>query len=251
MARLAQPPKNANPPKSMQDRDNILKAIEWLRENPEEKIVTAARIFGIKNEKYFCNAWGREKAKRKRGQVAHGGHNRILDDDQHQALIQYSIDQATNGGLGATKRMVYNAACYLRKEAGKGEPSWRWLQGWLRDTKELHTIKTKPIPRHRTDMHTEQDLRDWFEKEYVPALEHTGIRSGEFIHNMDEKGCRIACPSGEEVVVPLGISEMYVGIPENRVSLTVIESICANGTAMPPVVIVPGATIMESWFHEV
>ena len=67
---------------------------------------------------------------------------------------------------------------------------------------------------------------------------------------MDEKGARIACPSGQEVVVPIGIKEMYVGIPENRISLTVIESICANGTAIPPVVIIPGVMIMGSWFHE-
>jgi hypothetical protein len=31
---------------------------------------------------------------------------------------------------------------------------------------------------------------------------------------MDEKGCCIACPSGEEVVVPIGIKEMYVRVPE-------------------------------------
>ena len=99
-------------------------------------------------------------------------------------------------------------------------------------------------------MHTEKDLRDWFETEYRPALEHTGIRTGKYIHNMDEKGCRIACPIGEEVVVPIGIKEMYVGVPENRLSLTVIESISADGKSIPPLVILPGAMIMESWFHE-
>ena len=67
---------------------------------------------------------------------------------------------------------------------------------------------------------------------------------------MDEKGAQIACPLGQEVVVPIGIKEMYVGIPENRISLTVIESICANGTAIPPVVIILGVMIIGSWFHE-
>jgi hypothetical protein len=67
---------------------------------------------------------------------------------------------------------------------------------------------------------------------------------------MDEKGCRIACPSGEEVVVPIGIKEMYVGVPENRLSVTVVESISADGKAIPPLVIVPGRNIMVSWFSE-
>jgi hypothetical protein len=59
---------------------------------------------------------------------------------------------------------------------------------------------------------------------------------------MDEKGCRIACPSGKEVVVPIGIKGMYVRVPENRLSVTVVESISAEGS-YPPLVIVPGRNI--------
>jgi len=53
---------------------------------------------------------------------------------------------------------------------------------------------------------------------------------------------------GGEVVVPVSIKEMYTGVPENRKSLTVIESIPAD--SIPPVVIVPGWKYMESWFHD-
>ncbi|PMD50980.1 uncharacterized protein K444DRAFT_706738 [Hyaloscypha bicolor E] len=67
---------------------------------------------------------------------------------------------------------------------------------------------------------------------------------------MDEKGVRICMPAGEEVVVPIGIKEIYIGIPENRISLTIIKCISADGKAIPPVVIVPGIMIMVSWFHE-
>jgi hypothetical protein len=108
----------------------------------------------------------------------------------------------------------------------------------------------KPIASLRVDMHTEKSLRDWFENEYKPALEFTGIRHGNRIHNIDEKGARIACPAGEEVVVPIGIKEMYVGVPENRMSLTIVECISANEKAMPPLVIIPSVLIMETWFHE-
>src|SRR5579859_3904740 len=99
-------------------------------------------------------------------------------------------------------------------------------------------------------MHTQDHLREWFEKEYRPALEFTGIQTGKYIHNMDEKGARIACPAGEEVVVPIGIKQMYVGIPENRLSLTIIECISVDGRVIPLIIIVPGALIMVRWFHE-
>jgi hypothetical protein len=77
-----------------------------------------------------------------------------------------------------------------------------------------------------------------------------GITKAKYIHNMDEKGAWIACPSREEVVVPIGIKEMYVRIPENHISLMVIESIYANGKAIPLVIIILGVMIMGSWFHE-
>jgi hypothetical protein len=99
-------------------------------------------------------------------------------------------------------------------------------------------------------MYTEKDLRDWFEKEYKPALEFTGIKHRKYIHNIDKKGCRIACPLGEEVVIPIGIKEMYIRVPKNRLSVTVIESISADGKAIPPLVIMPGRNIIVSWFSE-
>jgi hypothetical protein len=57
-------------------------------------------------------------------------------------------------------------------------------------------------------------------------------------------------PTREEVVVPIGIKEIYTGIPENRMSLTIIESISIDSKAIPPVVIVPRVIIIVSWFHE-
>jgi hypothetical protein len=232
-------------------KEKMKLALEWLRGNPTESPTTAARIYHIEKEDSVLRAWNREKKKGLQlGTPTHGGHNKILRPEQHQAMIRYAADQATNGGRGATKQMMYNCAMWLRVQENKLVPSWRWFQLWLQSTPELHTIKTKPIASHRVDMHTQDNLREWFEQEYRPALEFTGIRSGKYIHNMDEKGARIACPVGEEVVVPIGIKEMYVGIPENRVSLTVIESISADGIAIPPIVIVPGTMIMVSWFHE-
>jgi hypothetical protein len=37
---------------------------------------------------------------------------------------------------------------------------------------------------------------------------------------------------------------------ENRKSLTIIETICAAGTSIPPIVIVQGRQHMESWYNE-
>jgi hypothetical protein len=66
---------------------------------------------------------------------------------------------------------------------------------------------------------------------------------------MDETGARVGCPKGEEVVVPVELKELYTASPENRLSVTIIETICADSSKpIPPVIICPGVRIMESWF---
>jgi hypothetical protein len=66
---------------------------------------------------------------------------------------------------------------------------------------------------------------------------------------MDEKGARICILAREEIIVLIGIKEIYMGIPENRISLTVIEYISADEKAILPVIIIPDMIIIVSWFH--
>ena len=61
---------------------------------------------------------------------------------------------------------------------------------------------------------------------------------------MDEKGYRITYLTGEEVIVLTGITEIYVRVPENRLSLTVVEYIYTDGHAIPPAVIIPSTNII-------
>jgi hypothetical protein len=63
---------------------------------------------------------------------------------------------------------------------------------------------------------------------------------------MDEKGARICIPIGEEVVVLIGIKEMYIGIPKNYMSLTIIKCISIDSKVIPLVVIVLRVIIIVS-----
>jgi hypothetical protein len=40
-----------------------------------------------------------------------------------------------------------------------------------------------------------------------------------------------------------------MGIPENRLSVTIIEYISADRNTIPPVIIIPGVRIIISWFN--
>jgi hypothetical protein len=54
---------------------------------------------------------------------------------------------------------------------------------------------------------------------------------------------------GEEIIVPIRIKEIYTGIPENRLSVIIIECISADRNTIPPVIIIPGIRIIASWFN--
>lgn len=49
--------------------------------------------------------------------------------------------------------------------------------------------------------------------------------------DMDEVGARIGCPSGEVVVVPSDVTQLYTESPENHKSVTIIETIKADGSS--------------------
>jgi hypothetical protein len=54
---------------------------------------------------------------------------------------------------------------------------------------------------------------------------------------------------GEEVVVPIRIKEIYTRIPENYLSVTIIEYIFVDRNTIPFIIIIPGVRIIASWFN--
>ena len=235
------------------DKAKLSSAIQWLQENPGEKPTTAGRIFQVKPESIRTALFRarRKNAVARKATITRGGHNKILSASQNDAIQLYCKEQY-EGGLGATRTMVYSAICFLKsqEEPPRPPPSWRWFNGWMKSNSNLHTIKTKPIAQNRVDTHSEKDLEGWFEK-YHATLDKYNIRKSRNIWNMDESGARVGCPNGEEVIVPIEVKELYTAGPENRKSVTIIEAICADGSEPPPpMIICPGQRIMESWIHD-
>ena len=76
-------------------------------------------------------------------------------------------------------------------------------------------------------------VEEWFSKYQAKLLERN-ITNGCDIYNFDESGVRVGCPKREEIVVPIEIKELYTSSPENRKSVTIIESISADGRPPPP-----------------
>jgi hypothetical protein len=48
------------------------------------------------------------------------------------------------------------------------------------------------------------------------------------------------------MIIPIRIKKMYIKVLKNRLSVTVVKSISADGKAIPLLVIVPGKNIIVS-----
>jgi hypothetical protein len=86
-ARLVSAPRPSTESK-LPELEKRAKALQFLQENPDENPITAARIWKIKKPNTLQRAWKREKERTARAkQLQYGGHNKILTEFQHKALI--------------------------------------------------------------------------------------------------------------------------------------------------------------------
>src|ERR1700761_1134398 len=253
---LAHSPTNLNSPKEVR----FAQAKAWMRVYPTETASSIAKTYGF-HPVTFRSALSRDKPSNTH-QV--GGLNRILSPTQEKAihsfirsLLQFSI-QPTHG-------VVYNAICGLKAKEKK--PSLGWFKKWYHKA-GLHTITTKPIAVVRVTAAQINEVERWFQQ-YRVNLAKYQIKTKN-IYNFDEVGFRVGCARGQQILVPLDIREVisanikihikinansrlqhYSISPENRRSLTIIETINATGSKpIPPMIIVQGKHIMLDWWTQ-
>ena len=93
-------------------------------------------------------------------------------------------------------------------------------------------------------------MKRWYTEEYCATLTKYGITKPKRVLNMDEMGCRVACPRGERVVILIECKELYTRSLENRKSLTIIEMIYADSREpLLPFIIYPRKEIIDNWIH--
>ena len=85
----------------------ILYAKDFLKENPNEKPITAAWIFNVKPTSLNSSLTRKTSSK-------HGGYNKILQQHYVEALHSY-IRSLLAYGIQPTFPLVYNSICNLKR----------------------------------------------------------------------------------------------------------------------------------------
>jgi hypothetical protein len=193
-------PINLTPNQLDSPETRLQKARDFLRDNPNEPLVVAARIYNIPPATLYA-AMKRGWECRKRG-----GHNQILQEHHTLALHKF-IRSLLASGILPTHTIVFNAICSLKKAQdpnGKG-PSYSWFTKWWKSS-NLKKIKSKPLATVRFTAQQEDDVRKWFQR-YQSTLKEYSIKRKNVI-NFDEAGFRVGCAKGQLILVPDDIKEV-------------------------------------------
>ncbi|PQE09014.1 DDE superfamily endonuclease protein [Rutstroemia sp. NJR-2017a WRK4] len=230
-------------PAMIAPEERLPEALIWARQHPEDKLSVVARLFKVN-----IKTLSRHMRAGTDGRSPRGGQNRILTAAQHNAVLKW-VQEQSSAYQYPTKKMVYTVIARMKKEEDpyRDPPSWRWFQQWFKSTNALHTVRTKPISYKRVGAHDLTHIEHWFFK-YKEGLAKYKITTDN-LYNIDETNVQIACLIGQEVVVPSDIVEVYEETPENRRSITVMETLYTNSTVIYPIVIISGKQHMESWWH--
>lgn len=179
---------------------HIQLAKQFLKENPDEQSVTAARIYDLKPTTLYS-----QLAREPTG--TRGGQNRILQEHHVRAIHDF-IRSLLTYQIQPTHTLVFNAICHLKRAQEPNNfkaPTLRWFRTWWKDS-GLHKIKSKPLAIIRITAQQEEDVRRWFRK-YTATLKQYKIMRKNIL-NFDEAGFRVGCAKGEEILVPLDIHEV-------------------------------------------
>lgn len=124
---------------SLQTRIDGAKA--FLRENPHERIASAADIFKLHHTTLY-NSISRDK--KPPSGLKRGGHNKILDEHQTETIHQF-IRSSLEHGVQPSREAVFSAIVSLKRaqDPERKDPTQRWFSTWWKNN-NLDEITSKP-----------------------------------------------------------------------------------------------------------
>jgi len=219
-------------------------AIQYMDGFPDAKITAVAKDFGVSrwSLRRRLEGVGPKKGSKKG--------NTKLTKAEEGAVCAY-IERLDRINLAVQPSFVQEAANYILKaRAPKGqEPETVGLNWTSRFIKRHGFFKKnrKILEKGRQEAEDPEHVATYFEK-LQQVIREYGI-APEDIWNMDETGFRIGVGSNQLIVTKRKRAH-YLGLLENRESVTAVEAICADGRYIPAFLIPSGQVHLAPWYHQ-
>ena len=168
-----------------------------------------------------------------------------LDPSDMEALYRFIEGQ----GFAVTRSIIRVCASHLVRLR---KPNYETLSdSWVYSLTHSNEFKprfkrtqSKPLDGKRQDR---VNLQKWF-RTYKKDIKNLEVKEDR-IYNFDEGGLRVGCMRGEWVYIPRQWNNYYGYSPEDCRSVTVIEGVCADGSCIPPCIVIEGQVFLDDWFN--
>jgi hypothetical protein len=175
------------------------------------------------------------------------GHQKLTEIQETRLVaLLIEMDQRGLGFDHIDIRLYALAILNSRKKKGSANLGQNWVSRFLdRHHKELSMRWSTPLDIKRTRSLTPQNIERHFQ-----CIEETTDQYGiipDNDYNMDETPIMLGCTPRRRVAGKAGRKQSYQHRDGNRETVTAVECICADGTALKPTIIFRGKTFDRNW----
>jgi hypothetical protein len=167
---------------------------------------------------------------------------------EEETIVKYVLELDSRGFAPRLSYVRDMADDLLSKSGGK-PVGVKWPNNFVKRTPELKVRYKRRYDYQRAKCEDPSVIIPWFD-----LVRDTIVQKGvdpHDIYNFDETGFAIGVISGGMVVTGAERRNRPKAIqPGNRLWVTAIQCICAEGWAIPPFIIFPGKTHSSAWYEE-
>ena len=224
----------------------LSQALHYISENPEAKIATVAREFGVNRMTLKRRTQGTG------ARVGIAAHNTKLSRPEEAAVQRY-IDRLDAANFTVRPEFITDAANYIlqARTSSSDRPEDRRVgKRWTTRFIQRHGYNKQHQKNLDSNREASEDITRV--RVYFEQLEEVITVNGivpEDIWNMDETGFRIGISKDQLVVTKRKTATLFA-MPENRESATAIEAIAADGRHLPAFLILTGQQHMANWYRQ-
>jgi hypothetical protein len=176
-----------------------------------------------------------------------------LTNEEGNIIVDFTIEVACRGFPLSPKRLREHAEHILGARLGKRFPETGLGKNWASRFITKHHDRLGMYWSSAIDSSRGRAVNPITKAEYFRLLEEIRGRHDipdELLYAADETGVQTGIGVTERVVGPAKAKIQHQQRSGNRENITVLPTICADGTSVPPTVIYKGEAFQTKWLQE-
>jgi len=176
-----------------------------------------------------------------------------LTEEEHETMVQFAIEMAQRGFPLSPRRLKEHSEAILQHRLGKDFPDGGLGKDWVSCLITKHHDRLGMYWSSALDSSRGQAVNPVTKEEYFAILKEVRERYNipdELVYGADETGIQLGIGTTERVIGPAGTKVQHQQRSGTRENITVLPTICADGTTVAPTVIYKGEAFQTKWLQD-